>query len=466
MPRRPPAARRLATATRWPIGVLLTSWRYLWRTTPMHRLELAGSLRHDMPPALPAGVSLEELQLPEDGVGPLMHRRYSVRVRDARCTAQELFARVQADPDCVAPSEFATFQKVRGAEGALRAGDEFVVRMAAPWDGPVRVLDVTPSSHRFGTLDGHLEAGQVEFRGRDEDAELVLEIESWARSGDRFSDIMFDHARLAKEIQVHMWVSYLERLIDLSGGRREGLLEIRTRRLEEAEIGTGPWPRDERRRRLLEAVPGRALNFDPDADGPFDAEHGWDVDRYCQSLPPEEPGDPEPGGSWEAARRLMSDYRFADPAMIVAAYDPSRPLAQRDMLLRARFYMLRFNFGVRVGDVVDETRTVGGRRARVWGWSYRTLEGHLEQGEMGYEVWKWLDSGEVEFRIHRFVRSASGGNPIVRLGFRLLGRREQVRFAEHALQRMAQLVELERDEPPQHVDLPEDDRITAASSVG
>ena len=85
---------------------------------------------------------------------------------------------------------------------------------------------------------------------------------------------------------------------------------------------------------------------------------------------------------------------------------------------------------------------------------------------MGYEVWKWLDSGEVEFRIHRFVRSAPGGNPIVRIGFRLLGRREQVRFAEHALERMAQLVELERDDPPAHIDVPEDERLTAPASVG
>ena len=232
MPRRQPAARRIATATRWPLGVALTSWRYLWRTTPMRRVELAGSLRHDMPPALRPDVEMDELQLPEDGVGRLMHRRYRVRVRDATCTPEELFARVQADPDCVSPSEFATFQKVLGEEGSVRASDEFVVRMAAPWDGPVRVMDVTPTSHRFGTLEGHLEAGQVEFRGLDDDGRLVIAIESWARSGDRFSNVMFDHARLAKEIQVHMWVSYLERLIGASGGRREGLLEIRTRRFE------------------------------------------------------------------------------------------------------------------------------------------------------------------------------------------------------------------------------------------
>ncbi|MEJ7797227.1 MAG: DUF1990 family protein [Solirubrobacteraceae bacterium] len=448
MPRRPPASRRLATATRWPLGVVLTSWRYLWRTTPTRRLELAGSLRHDMPPALPADVDLEELQLPEDGCGPLMHRRYRVRVRGACYSAQELFTRIQADPDCVSPSEFASFQKVLGEKGRMRTGDEFVVRMAAPWDGPVRALDVTPTSHRFGTLEGHLEAGQVEFSAAQEGDLIVLTIESWARSGDRFSDLMFDHALLAKEIQVHMWVSYLERIINESGGTREGLLEVRTRRLESSELGNGPWPDSDREARRLNAVPDRPLNFDPHGDGPFTPDNGWEVDRYRQPLPPESPGDPEPGGSWEVARRLMSDYRFADPRMIVATYDPSRPLAQRDMLLEARFHLLRFRFAVRVGDVVDEARIVDGREARVWGWSYRTLMGHLEAGEMGYEVWKWLDGGEVEFRIHRFVRSAEVGNPVVRLGFRLLGRREQVRFAGRACERMAQLVELELEQSP------------------
>jgi len=467
MPRRQPTSRRIATATRWPLGVLLTSWRYLWRTTPMRRMELAGALRHDMPPALHSAAALDELQLPEHGYGPLMHRRYRVGVAGAQCTPEELFARVQADPDCVSPSEFATFQKVLGDEGSMTLNDEFVVRMASPWDGPVRVMHVSETSHRFATLEGHLEAGQVEFRGElDEDGLLVLTIESWARSGDRFSNIMFDHAKLAKEIQVHMWVSYLERLIDASGGRREGLLEVRTRRLESTELADGPWPNSDRGRRELEAVSGRALNFDPDNDGPFDEQHGWEVDRYSQQLPPESPGDPEHDGSWEAARRLMSDYRFADHKMIVAKYDPSRPLARRDMLLEARFHGLRFYFGVRVGDIVDEVRTVDGRRAHVWGWSYRTLQGHLEAGEMGYEVWKWRDSGEVEFRIHRFVRSAEGGNPIVRLGFRLLGRREQERFAHRACERMAQLVALERDNPPAEVSVPEDERLTAPSSVG
>ena len=76
-------------------------------------------------------------------------------------------AQLQADPDAAAPGEFATFVKVRGGEGGMRVGDEFVVRMAGPWDGPVRVVDVTDASFRLVTLAGHLEAGQIEFaRGR------------------------------------------------------------------------------------------------------------------------------------------------------------------------------------------------------------------------------------------------------------------------------------------------------------
>ena len=49
------------------------------------------------------------------------------------------------------------------------------------------------------------------------------------------------------------------------------------------------------------------------------------------------------------------------------------------------------------------------RQARVFGWNYRTLEGHFEQGQMHYEIWKWLDTGDVDFRLHAYSRSARSG---------------------------------------------------------
>jgi hypothetical protein len=136
----------------------------------------------------------------------------------------------------------------------------------------------------------------------------------------------------------------------------------------------------------------------------------------------------------------MLGYEFADPSIVRAFYDPDEPLEGRTMLLELRFRgLLRFHVGTRVAEVYDEERCRDGRRARIWGWAYRTLEGHLEKGEMDWQVWKWLDSGEVQFRIHAYSRQAADPNPIVRLGFRLFGRREQLAFFHSTLRRMALL---------------------------
>jgi uncharacterized protein (UPF0548 family) len=192
-------------------------------------------------------------------------------------------------------------------------------------------------------------------------------------------------------------------------------------------------------RRALDELHDKGLNFDRDRPEQFTPANGWRIDDYCQPLPIEPPGPPLAGGTWERARRLMLDYEFADPAIIRAVYYPDRPLEQRDMLLEGRFLGLRFYFGCRVGGVNDETRIIDRRAVRVWGWNYRTLQGHLEMGQMDYEVWKWLDSGEVEFRIHTVSKPARIPNPVIRLGFRLFGRPMQVWFAHRACQRMARL---------------------------
>jgi uncharacterized protein (UPF0548 family) len=198
-----------------------------------------------------------------------------------------------------------------------------------------------------------------------------------------------------------------------------------------------------RAQRALAELAGRPLNFDPDELAGASSQTGWHVDDYRQTLAAEPPGDPVAGGSFEIARRLMTDYAFADPAIVRAVFDPASGLADRNMLLQARFGPLRFFLGCRVGSITDETRTVDGRPVRIWGWSYGTLAGHFERGRMNFAVWKWLDGGTVEFRIHVVSRRARVGNPLVRLGFRLVGRRQQVRFARRACERMSELVERE-----------------------
>ena len=226
--------RRFATALMWPFGIALTSWHYMWRTTPMHRREETGS-RDDLPPALPDHLHLEDLQRPSDGAGPLFHRRYEARIRDSRLSAEELIELLGRDPNCASPTEFARFTKVFGEKERLQQNDELLVHMPGPWNGPVRVVEVTPTSFRYATLDGHLEAGQIAFSADDDGGDLRFRIESWARSGDRLSNILYQHLRMAKEVQLHMWSSFLEQVAEVVGGRLTGGITIETRRLDEPD---------------------------------------------------------------------------------------------------------------------------------------------------------------------------------------------------------------------------------------
>ncbi len=63
----------------------------------------------------------------------------------------------------------------------------------------------------------------------------------------------------------------------------------------------------------------------------------------------------------------MRDYRFAEGSAIEAVCERGGALEGRDMLLTARVFRLPFNFGVRVGAVIDRTDEVDGRPVRVWG---------------------------------------------------------------------------------------------------
>jgi uncharacterized protein (UPF0548 family) len=163
-------------------------------------------------------------------------------------------------------------------------------------------------------------------------------------------------------------------------------------------------------------------------------------DALCQPLPGEPPGEPLPDGPWAVARRLVEEYRMADPAIVRARWDPGAALVGRVMVLQLRLWRLLYvHARVRVTRVWDEHRTVDGRRARVFGFEYETLPGHLEIGWMDYEVLKFVGSGDVEFRLHARSRASGAGAWWARIGFRLFGRREQVRFYFRCCARIARL---------------------------
>ena len=218
-----------SVVTRLP-GMVLTTARYL-----RHRDDVVHELVDHEGPA--SGAPDAGRPMPGDpatllrrnaGVGPLYRRTYEVVVDGARTGPEELITRLLNDPNRASPTEVSDFQ----AYGPGREpGVEFAVLMPGPWDAPVRVVERTPTSFRLATLRGHMEAGEIEFRAAWADGgRLVFTIDSWARSGDRLHDWLHDKVPLAREMQLHMWVSFCEQAADLAGGDRRGAVRVTTHR--------------------------------------------------------------------------------------------------------------------------------------------------------------------------------------------------------------------------------------------
>jgi hypothetical protein len=234
---------RRLTTHRPPIGRLRRAWgavamavRHL-RTLPVterHRTE--GDATY-LPAPWPLALVDRRTKTVADGHGPLYHRTFTVRAVDATHGAAELIETLSQDLDRAVPPHVVTFARERGEPGTMRVGDEYRVYMPAPWDGPVRVLSRNASGFRLGTLDGHLEAGVIEFRAADDGAGVVeFTIEAWARAGDRGAEIVYRRLAIGREIQAGLWLQFCLGAVRLTGGRRDGSVCDVTRRVPASEL--------------------------------------------------------------------------------------------------------------------------------------------------------------------------------------------------------------------------------------
>jgi hypothetical protein len=218
----------MRTILRWLVGTLVVTWRYLWMTTPLHRDDRRGWSDGDLPPEIADEFLHHPIRLAASGVGPMFHRHFRVHIVDAHRAPDELLAAVVEDFHRFVPREVVGIRRVE--DGRLCVGQEFVVEMPGPWNGPVRVVQVDDGCLRLATLAGHLETGQVRFRSYDDEGGvLVFEVEAWARCASRLVQLLYAHLRLAKEIQLNMWVRFCLSAALISGGRPRDGVHITTR---------------------------------------------------------------------------------------------------------------------------------------------------------------------------------------------------------------------------------------------
>lgn len=219
----------------WMVGVPFASWRYVARGIEIrHELSSCewpieqfpdGDCEHPGAPEL--------LQRPAGGSGAAFRRLFRVRIERPLLSADELMSIVLADPNVACPLEIGRFERELDDFRPIGVGEEMRVRLPGPWNGPVRVIAVSDRSFRLATLRGHMEAGEIEFRARDEGDQLVFEIESWARSSDRVFDLLYDRLGIARELQLDMWAFFLERVAQASGGAAVHGIEVHTVRCDD-----------------------------------------------------------------------------------------------------------------------------------------------------------------------------------------------------------------------------------------
>lgn len=179
-------------------------------------------------------------------------------------------------------------------------------------------------------------------------------------------------------------------------------------------IGRG-WT-DEELAAELATLPKRAFNFK--AASITDESPLWRHDAVHVALGDERPGAPEPGGIFERACRLVEGYKFSDPNVVKAHFDPKAALHGRNMLLELHFMGLHFLSAVRVQNVRHDV--VDGHD--FYGFRYDTLERHVERGYEWFLVIKDRSSGKVTFEIQATWQLGDFPTWWSRVGFYLLGK--------------------------------------------
>lgn len=232
MDSRPPRknlGRAVARSVGWLVGAPLAVFRFARRKMPV---EEVGPGSADLGP-LPVEEPDSEHREDELGIGPALHRIYAATVCEPQLDAERLVAIIAADPNVIAPTEVLRFEKKSGEPG-LREGDELLIRMAGPWNGPVTVTARSARHIRLAATRGHAQLGQVELRARDDPGGIVLEVQTRERAaGPGFR--LLQRTGLIRRMQSYTWAHMLENGARLAGGRPPDRITVRSWRSGEGD---------------------------------------------------------------------------------------------------------------------------------------------------------------------------------------------------------------------------------------
>ena len=170
-------------------------------------------------------------QLPSEGVGSLIRKRFWADIRGSRHTPTELMEAFRQRCAEVMPLEFSA------EPGTPRVIEEGVtLTMALPLRGNVQVRaeEVAPRRVTFATVEGHMLAGAIQFTSGGEKRRGVrFSVEIHARPATTFDWVAVN--TVGDAMQNSNWEQVVGRVVELSGGEAPAGVQSESATLEEEE---------------------------------------------------------------------------------------------------------------------------------------------------------------------------------------------------------------------------------------
>jgi hypothetical protein len=215
---------------------------------------LTSILRVD-PTSLAAGlkklVGDQPEQLPSEGVGPLVHKRYWADIDASYHRAPALRDVFRRNVARAMPFEV---RQDKGPVANLKKNDTFTVNLPLRGALAMRVEEITPDRIVCSTLQGHPLAGLLAFNFIERGRQVRFEVGVYARGADIADTAIM--AAIGEFLQDINWMATVERVVKLSGGRApEGPQMLVTTLDDEEAEKVEKWAEDLMVRRLRGRVP-------------------------------------------------------------------------------------------------------------------------------------------------------------------------------------------------------------------
>ena len=153
-------------------------------------------------------------QLPSEGVGSLVRKRFWAEVRGSRLTPTELMGAFRERCAEVMPLEFSAEP---GTPRAVEEGATLTLALPLRGNVQVRVEEVAARRVTFATVEGHMLAGAIRFEaGGDRRRGVRFSVEVHARPATTFDWVAVN--TFGDAMQNSNWVEVVERVVALSGG--------------------------------------------------------------------------------------------------------------------------------------------------------------------------------------------------------------------------------------------------------